>query len=182
MPRHHALALAALLALPLAACGDDGDGDDAVEATTTTAAPDTTVEDTVPVVPLDDACELVADAAEVSGLTLAEPFTDGDERRRVCVFTPSSDDQVPLTVGVQAGSRFDEKAEQSEAAVGPGEPVDGLGDEALFVYDDSDIPEGVGGVLVAVGDLTIDITIQGVDEATARRATVAIAEAAVSRL
>jgi hypothetical protein len=178
MPRHHALAAAAVLVLTLAACGDD---DTATDATTTTATTDVP-QDTVPVVPLEDACELVADAAEVSGLPLAEPFTDGDERRRVCVFTPAVEGDVPLTVGVQAGSRFDEKAEQSEAATGPGEPVDGLGDEALFFYDDTDIPEGVGGVLVAVGDLTIDITVQGVDEATAREAVVAIARAAVGRL
>jgi hypothetical protein len=37
-------------------------------------------------------------------------------------------------------------------------------------------------VLVAVGDLTIDVTMQGLDKAAMRDASVALAELAVSNL
>ena len=179
MTPRRATAIALLLALPLAACGDDGESADVTSTTTTTAGADA---DAVPTVPLDDACALVPDAAEVSGLALGDPAPDGDERRRVCAFPALEEGEVGLTVAVQAGSRFDEKAEQSAEAVGEGEPVDGIGDRALFFFSDEDLPEGVGGLLVAVGDLTLEVTLQGIDEPTMREAAVAIGEAAVARL
>jgi len=159
----------------LVACGDDGDdqivapADD--ETTTTTAAGE-----------LPDACELVPDAATTTGLDIPEGAQVGNEERSVCAHTVGADGEIGLTLAVQGGSRFDEKAEQSEAATGPGEAVDGVGDRALFFYDDEDIPEGVGGVLVEVGDLTVDVTLQGLDEATMRDAAVALAEEATANL
>jgi hypothetical protein len=131
-----------------------------------------------------DACALVPDddAATASGLSLGEGVSGGDERRRVCTFQ-ADNGQLGITIGVESGGRFDDKAEVSRQSLGDeGEPIDDLGDRALFFYSDDDLPEGVGGVLVAVGDLTIDVTMQGLDEATMRDASVALAELAVSNL
>jgi hypothetical protein len=176
-PRRSFLA-ALVLTLPLVACGDDDETAEAPETTTT--ASDTTEE---PAALPEDACALVPDAAEVSGLELSEPAPDGDERRRVCAFSAVEDGQVGLTVAVQGGSRFDEKAEQSEASLGdPGEEIDGLGDRALFFFSDEDIPEGVGGLLVELGDVTLEVTLQDLEEAAMRDAAVAIGTAAVERL
>ena len=114
-----------------------------------------------------DACSLVpdADAATATGLSVGEGVSGGDERRRVCTFQADNGD-VGITIGVESGGRFDDKAEVSRQSLGvEGEQIDDLGDRALFFYSDDDLPEGVGGVLVAVGDLTIDVTMQGLDEA-----------------
>ena len=132
----------------------------------------------------DDACSLVpdAEAAAATGLPIGEGVPGGDERRRVCTFQ-SDDGSVGITIGVEAGGRFDEKAEASRQALGEdGEDVPGLGDDALFFYSDDDLPEGVGGVLVAVGDLTVDVTMQGLDEDSMRDASVALATLAVGNL
>ena len=181
MVRH--LPLTAVLVVAAAVftgCGDDAD--DATTATTAVAGTDETPTGTGGE-PLPDACDLVPDAAAVSGLDLAEGSPDGDDRRRVCAFSATRSGQVGLTVAVEGGSRFDEKAAQSESALGvEGEPVDGIGQRALFFFSDEDIPEGVGGVLVGVRDLTLEVTLQGLDEGTMRRAATALAEHAVSNL
>lgn len=130
----------------------------------------------------EDACALVGDAAAITGLDLGEPVPGGDERRRVCAFSAPTPGGIGLTVGLEAGDRFDEKAETSAAAIGELEPVNGLGDRALFGYDDADIVEGVGGVLVGIGVITVDVSLQGADEATVRGAAITIAEAAVAAL
>lgn len=163
--------LLALVALALAACGDDG-GDGAGATTTTAPAP----------APLPDACDLVPDAAAASGLALGAPVADGNDERRVCAFSAVEEGQVGLTVAVQGGGRFDEKRQQSEASLGEAEEVDGIGDRAVFVYDDEDLPEGVGGLLVGVGDLTIEVTLQGLVEDDMREAATALGELAVSNL
>lgn len=178
-----ALLLAAAL---LGACGgDDDDVEDLAESTATTATTEAPTLGSEPLT-LPDACELVpADAVnEVTGLSLAQGSEIGDERRAVCAFSAPESGGVGVTVGVEAGGRFDEKAEASRNALGvAGEEVGDLGDEALFFYDDEDTPEGLGGVLVGVGDLTIDITIQGAgDEETTREAALAIAEMALGNL
>ena len=142
-----------------------------------------TTADPAPILP-DDACSLVpdAEAAAATGLPIGAGVPGGDERRRVCTFQ-SDDGSVGITIGVEAGGRFDEKAEASRQALGEdGEDVAGLGDDALFFYSDDDLPEGVGGVLVAVGDLTVDVTMQGLDEDTIRDASVALATLAVGNL
>ena len=96
---------------------------------------------------------------------------------------PSRQRRLGITIGIESGGRFDAKAEVSRQSLGDeGEQIDDLGDRALFFYSDDDLPEGVGGVLVAVGDLTIDVTMQGLDEAQMRDASVALAELAVSNL
>jgi hypothetical protein len=181
MVRH--LAFTAVLftaAAVLTGCGDDAD--DGSTATTTEAGTDDATSSEGGTA-LPDACDLVPDAAGVSGLDLAEGSPDGDDRRRACAFSATEPGQVGLTVAVQGGSRFDQKAVQSESALGvEGEPVDGIGDRALFFFSDEDIPEGVGGVLVGVGDLTLEVTLQGLDEATMRRAAMALAEHAVGNL
>lgn len=106
----------------------------------------------------------------------------GDERRRVCTFQDETND-VGITVGIEAGGRFDEKAELSRQSLGvEGEEVASIGDRALFFFSDEDLPEGVGGVLVAVGALTIDVTMQGLPEETMRDASINIAELAVRNL
>ncbi len=174
------LLLAGLALLGVAACGDD-DAGSGTATTTTTAATTTTGSAGGDVVP-PDACTLVPDAAAVSGLDLGEPAPDGDERRRVCAFAAREPGQVGLTVAVQGGDRFDEKAEQSESIVGPGDPVEGIGDRALFFFADDDIPEGVGGMLVAVGDLTIEVTLQGIGEDAMREAATALADLATANL
>ncbi|MBA2326751.1 MAG: hypothetical protein H0V95_08935 [Actinobacteria bacterium] len=165
----------------LTGCGDDAD--DGATATTAEAGADdaTTPGEGGPALP--DACGLVPDAAAVSGLDLGEGAPDGDDRRRVCAFSATEPGQVGLTVAVQGGKRFDQKTAQSESALGvEGEPVDGIGDRALFFFSDEDLPEGVGGVLVGVRDLTLEVTLQGLDEVTMRRAATALAELAVSNL
>jgi len=159
--------------LAVNACGDDADDDVGSEPTT---------EPTVGASPLPDACEVVADAAAVTGLNLAEGVQTGNELRSVCAFTAVEADLQPMTVGIEGGSRYDEKHETSEAAVGSGEPVEGIGDRAAWFYADDDVPEGVGGVLVEVDDLTIDITLQNLDEPRMRAAALAVAELAVSNL
>ena len=136
------------------------------------------------VLAVEDACVLVptADVAAALGVEVDEGVAGGDERRRVCTFQ-SVEPGVGVTVGVEAGSRFDEKAEASRSSLGvDGVEVDGLGDRALFFFSDADIPEGVGGTLVGEGDLTIDVTLQGLDEPALRDASVAIATLAVSNL
>ena len=84
---------------------------------------------------------------------------------------------------MEGGGRFDEKAEASEGALGAGDDVADLGDRALSFYSDEDLPEGVGGTLVAVGDLTVDISVQGLaDEAATREAADALATLVVAGL
>lgn len=185
--------LAALLtaaSLVLAACGGDDDGggtgeEAAASSPTTEGTTATTAAGPAATVPAS-ACELVpADAVnEATGLTLGPGAEIGDERRAVCAFSATESGGVGVTVGVEAGGRFDEKAESSQNALGDeGDPVDGLGEEALFFYDDEDTPEGLGGVLVGIGDVTVDVTVQGTgDEDATREASVAIAEMAVENL
>jgi hypothetical protein len=169
------------VAVVLTGCGDDTDGG-TTAATAATGTDDATTPSAGGTA-LPDACGLVPDAAAVSGLDLAEGSPDGDDRRRVCAFSATDPGQIGLTVAVQGGNRFDQKAAQSESALGAeGEPVDGIGDRALFFFSDEDIPEGVGGVLVGVRDLTLEVTLQGLDEVTMRRAATALAEHAVSSL
>jgi hypothetical protein len=162
----------ALALLGWAACGDDDAATGDARATTTTAAGTAAA-------PLPDACDLVPDAAGVSGLTLGEPAPAGDERRRVCAYSGTPG----LTVAVEGGDRFEEKAQRSEEALGdPGEEITGLGDRARFFFSDADIPEGVGGMLVEVGDRTLEVTLQGLDEDAMRDAATALAEVATANL
>ena len=170
-----------LLALVLAAgCG--GDDDTAAEDASTTTTGDVT-DDTDDTEPTDDeppnACELVPadEVNEAAGLTLGEGADTGDERRSVCAFSATESGGVGVTVGVEAGSRFDEKAARSEDIFGsPGEDIPDIGDEALFWFTTEEFPEGLSGVLIGKGDLTVDISVQGIaDEAEARDAAVAIA-------
>jgi hypothetical protein len=181
-----ALLLAAVL---VAACGggDDDDGGDAAggpgeeAAETTTTAGEGGGPATLPA-----ACELVpTDAAnEATGLSLGPGAEIGDDRRAVCAFSAPESGGVGVTVGVELGGRFDEKAQASRDALEvDGEEIGDLGDRALWFYSDEDVPEGLGGVLVGVGDLTIDVTVQGAgDEATTREASLAITELALSNL
>jgi len=182
------LVLAAVLALVGAACGDDDSASDAASATTqadtvsTTETPSSEPgESMIP----DDVCALVGDeaASEATGLELSGATADGNGIRNTCTYSARDNDGVGITVGVQSGGRFDDKAATSERALGPGEPVDDLGDRALSFYDDEDIAEGVGGTLVAVGEVTIDVSIQGLDdEAATREAANALAALVVDGL
>lgn len=193
MSRSIALVLSLALALGAASCGDD-DGsevgsaatpptsDDAdVTSTTGDDEPDESAATELP----EDVCALVDGdvASEAIGGPLTGAVADGGEVRRTCVFPPMENDGIGVTIGVQSGDGFDDKAATSERALGPGEPVEGLGDRALSFYDDEDIPEGIGGTLVAVGDLTIDVSVQGLeDEAAAREASDALARSVVEGL
>ena len=186
MRRTPQLLLIALLLAVLAACGGDDDDTDTAtddDPTTTAAAPTTAAE---PDADLPSACALVpvTEVNEATGLALAEGADTGDERRSVCAFSATESGGVGVTVGVEAGSRFDEKADRSEEIFGaPGEPLDGIGDEALFWFTTDEFPEGLSGVLVGEGDFTIDISVQGVaDEAEARDVAVGIAEIAAGKL
>ena len=183
MRRTPRLVIAALLlALLAAACGGDDDDTAAGDDPTTTTS--TTAEE--PNSELPSACGLVpaTEVNEATGLALAEGADTGDERRSVCAFSATESGGVGVTVGVEAGSRFDEKAGRSEEIFGtPGEPVADLGDEALFWFSTEEFPEGLSGVLIGQGDLTVDISVQGIaDEAEARDAAVGIAEIAASKL
>jgi hypothetical protein len=180
--RGWALAVALALVVGVAACGDDDSGDDVVDDT---AAEDTAAEEPAAELVLpDDACALVpADEVEAAtGLALGEPAVAGDERRGVCTYNAADSGGVGITVGVEPSDRFDEQAETSRSSLGvEGEPVDGLGDEALSFFTDVDFPEGLGGVLVLVDGVTIDVTVQGTgDEATTTAAALAIAEIATT--
>ncbi len=165
---------------------DDGADEALAESTASTTADNTVASSAEPgsTLGVADACSLVpdADVATATGLSLGEGVPGGDERRRVCTFQADNGD-VGVTIGVESGGRFDNKAEVSQQSLGDqGEQIDDVGDRALFFFSDDDLPEGVGGVLVAVGDLTIDVTMQGLDEAMMRDASVALAELAVSNL
>lgn len=189
-------AIVLALVLALAGCGgdDDGAGGDgtgvtAASTTSTTAAsttaaaqPDDTAAGELPA-----ACDLVPadDVNAATGLSLADGEEIGNELRAVCAFSATSSGGVGVTVGVEATGRFDEKAQSSQDALDDEpEELAGVGDRALVFYGDEDFPEGLGGVLVGIGDdLTIDITVQGAgDEATTSAAAVAIAELAVANL
>lgn len=180
--------MVAALLLAAACGGDDDDGGDGGEAVTTTAPGSTATSGAAgdDGAALPDACELVpaAEAAEATGLSITDGAPTGDERRSVCAFPAGTNGGVGITVGVEVGGRYDEKADVSRNALGvDGEDVPGLGERALFFYSDENFPEGLGGVLVGQGDLTIDITLQGAgDEATTRTAALAVAEVAVGNL
>lgn len=179
-PRRTTATALLLLTLLGAGCGDD-DSESAGDDTTTTEAGGEAEATALP----EDVCALAGDAAAsaATGLTLTGAEPAGDEGRRVCTYAPADNDGVGITIGVQGGSRFDEKAATSEEAVGPGQPVEGLGDQALSFYSEEDIPEGVGGTLVAVGDLTVDVSVQGLgDEAATREAADALAALVVDGL
>ena len=175
------IAALVLTLLLTAACGGDGGGDDETGAgdvastTTAAAAAAADLPDACPLVPPD---EINAEAE----LELADGAEIGDERRAVCAFSATESDGVGVTVGIEAGDRFDAKAETSEGALGAGEELDGLGERARFFYSDGDIPEGVGGVLVGTGSYTVDVSVQGLDEGRTREAAVAIAEIALATL
>jgi len=165
----------AALALVAASCG----GDDA--ASSSTLSVERTSSSAAPVA---DACAVVptADVAAVTELAVDDGVAAGDDRRRVCTFQDQTSG-VGITVGIEAGGRFDEKAELSRRSLEvEGEAIESIGDRALFFFSDQDLPEGVGGVLVAVGDLTVDITLQGLDEDALREAGINLAELAVGNL
>lgn len=140
--------------------------------------------ESVPTVGVQDACAVVptADVAAMTELAVDDGVAAGDERRRVCTFQDATND-VGITVGIEAAGRFDEKAEVSRRALDDdGEEIGSVGDRALFFFSDDDLPEGVGGVLVAAGEVTIDVTMQGLLEDRMRTASINIAELAVSNL
>jgi hypothetical protein len=179
--------LAASAALVVAAsCGDDDDATSSASVASggsPATAGSVTIE-SVPTVDLADACVVVpsADVASATGFAVDEGVPAGDERRRVCTFRDETA-AIGITVGIEAGGRFDEKAARSRQSLDDeGEEIESLGDRALFFFSDEDFPEGVGGVLVAVGDFTIDVTLQGLPEDTMRDASIDIAELAVSNL
>jgi hypothetical protein len=192
MPRR-LLAVLLVAAVALAACGSEeehaDDEPDAEADAGTSLVTDETSSTTAPGTEdeaLPQACELVPrDAVNgATGLTLGEGAEIGDERRAVCAFSAPESGGVGVTVGIEAGGRFDEKAQASRDALGDeGEDVGDLGDDALFFFDGEDTPEGLGGVLVAVGDLSIDVTVQGAgDEDATRDASLAIAQVALDNL
>jgi hypothetical protein len=134
---------------------------------------------------LPQACDLVpqAEIARASGLAFADPTATAGTTRSVCAYSAST--AAPgLTVGVEAGTRFDAKAAASRSSVGvPGVAVPGLGDQALFFYSDRDFPEGLGGLLVRHGAATIDVSLQGSGtEQQTRDAATAIARVALGHL
>ncbi|CAN5584300.1 hypothetical protein BH18ACT1_BH18ACT1_05510 [soil metagenome] len=168
------MVLTVTLAVGLAACGDDsGGGDD--NAATSTPPP---TEETEPLP--DDLCAVLAEAGAVgaSGLPLGPGAPTTDDGRAVCAYRATDSGGIGVTVGVDASTPFEQKAERSREAVGEaGEAVADLGDEAIFLFTTADGPEGLGGMLVGKGPRTIDVTIQGVaDAAEARRASAALAE------
>lgn len=183
------LLLGPVILLGAAACG--GDDDDATAGTSPSptsvasgVVTSPTVASSVAALDVDDACALVpaADVRSVTDLAVDDGVPAGDERRRVCTFQVP-DLGVGITVGVEAGGRFDEKAEASRRSLGvDGDEIDDVGDSALFFFSDEDLPEGVGGVLVGVGDVTVDVTLQGLDEDELRHDALAIAELAVGNL
>ena len=181
------MVVGAVLLLAVTSCGED-DATSSTPAVPTTLAPSTATPPEVgsagPTPSVTDACAIVPapEVASATDLPVDDGVPAGDERRRVCTFQVA-DPAVGITVGVETGGRFDEKTEASRRSLGvQGDEIDDLGDAARFFFSDEDLPEGVGGVLVAVGDLTIDVTLQGLDEAVLRRDAVAIAELAVSNL
>ena len=171
MHRRPFLFVSVLLLAAAGACG----GDDDPDATTTTSEAAAVAE--LP----EDACAVIPDAASVTGLAFGAGEPAGVEKRRVCALS-TDDGAVGLTFAVQSGGRFDDKASRSAAALGEGEEVDGVGDRALFFFSDEDLAEGVGGLLVEVGDLSLEVTLQGLDESAMREATVALGEHAVENL
>ena len=182
------LFLSAALVL-VASCGDDSSASpDATTAPAADATADTTgapaATSGAASAHLPDACAIVptTEVAAALGVAVDEGVPAGDERRRVCTFL-GTEEAIGVTVGIEPGARFEEKAEASQQSLGvDGVEVDGLGDRALFFYSDADIPEGVGGTLVAVGDLTIDVTLQGLEETALRDASVGIATLAVTNI
>lgn len=207
------LSFAAALALTGAACSDDdgsadGADDGASEVvdggvTTTTAPPTpdpsdadatTTTVDPASTTTLSaadagglpaDVCALIPDGTVVGGTELVLPtgVPDGNDVRRVCAYPAGEVGGVAVTVGIEDGGRFDEKAEVSRTSLGDdGEPIEGLGDRALYFFSDVDIPEGVGGVLVGIGDRTIDVTVQNLPSGELRPVAEGIAELIVSAL
>jgi hypothetical protein len=172
-PPIRALTLFALLLFGLAACSDDGGNGEAADGTTTTEAEAT---------PLPDACELIPDAAGVTGLTLSEGVSQGDDTRSSCAF-PAEGESVPLTFAVQNGDRFQELADLAAGSLGDGQELDGLGQQALFFYSTEDLPQGSGGLLVDVGDgLTITTTLQNMPEEDLQAASEALARHAMENL
>jgi hypothetical protein len=179
------LAVSAALVVT-ASCGDDDDATSSASVASggspATAGSATT--ESVSTVDVADACVVVpsADVASATGFAVDEGVAAGDERRRVCTFRDEAA-AIGITVGIEAGGRFDQKAARSQQSLGDeGEEIESLGDRALFFFSDEDLPEGVGGVLVAVGDLTIDVTLQGLPEDAMRDASINLAELAVSNL
>jgi hypothetical protein len=183
------LGVALLIVAAATACGDDDETappttSAAVPASATPAPQRTSPPSGAPALDVADACALVptADVVAATDLAVDDGVPAGDERRRVCTFQ-AVDGTVGITVGVEGTDRFEEKAAASRRSLGvDGEPIDGLGDAALFFFSDEDLPEGVGGTLVAVGTTTVDVTLQGLDEPALRDASVAIAELAVANL
>jgi uncharacterized protein DUF3558 len=188
--RWNARALAVVSSiLVIAGCGGDdhrGASSNTSEAGITERVSDTTtiaVTGGGPVAPTDDACALLtaADVTEALGTEVDAGEPAGDARRRVCTFQTVAG--VGVTVGVEGGSRFEAKAEASRNALDvEGVAVDALGDDALFFFSASDIPEGIGGVLVTKGETTVEVTLQGLDEDELRSASIAIASVAVGNL
>lgn len=186
-----ATAVVVAIALTVAACGDDETTDPTIPDGTVATAPTAAspgisapVDTGAAAAAVPAACPLVptADVAAATDLAVDGGAPDGNELRQVCTFRDTTNG-VGITVGVEAGGRFDDKAEQSRSVLEvDGEEIDDLGDRALFFFSDETIAEGVGGVLVGVGDLTIDITLQGLDEEALRDASTSIAELAVSNL
>lgn len=167
---------------------DPLDPDAVIGDTTSTTIDPALTTTTVALGPSDlpeDPCALVPPATVVGGTEFVLPagVPGGDENRRVCAYTAGAAGGVGVTVGIEAGARFDEKAEASRSALGDeGEPVEGIGDQALFFFSDVDIPEGVGGVLVGIGDRTIDVTVQGLPEGELRAVAEGIAQAYLTGL
>lgn len=133
---------------------------------------------------VEGACALMPPGTTVDVLgELPAGVAGGDDRRQVCTITAGESGGVGLTLAREAGDRFDDKVAASQNALGvDGEDVPGLGDRARFFFSDADIPEGVGGVVFVSGDTTVDITLQGLDEADLRAASLSLAAVAAGNL
>ncbi len=175
--RRTAVAVAVAVLAVFAACGDDDDAADPVEGATTTT---TTAEAAGP---LPDACGLVADVGALVGRTVPPGAPAGNELRSSCAYPATGSGGLGITIAVEGGGRFDEKAARSTDILDdPGEDVDGVGDRARFFFAD-ETPAAIGGLLVGVGDLTVEITLQGLaDRDELREAALALGEEAAAAL
>lgn len=168
------LGLAVTLAVPAAACGNDGEPTAATGTTTTTAPTTATTATTAsdgdatttaaPAGATPDPCTLVA-AAEVeavAGLGATAAAEDGESidglAFRQCVWEAEATSSLVAVAVVEGADRYEQHAER-----GLGEPVDGLGDEALVEAGVSLETHGATGgrtVVVLDGDRTVSVAVK----------------------
>ncbi|RZT86981.1 hypothetical protein EV383_3886 [Pseudonocardia sediminis] len=119
------------------------------------------------------ACALVP-AEEIqagTGIGVGDGTPGGDDARSTCTYAASGAGPG-LTVGVETADRFADKAESTQRSSGvPAADIADVGEAARFYFSTTQLPTGLGTLVVRGDDMTVDVTVQGLTDPSRSRET-----------